>query len=102
MASLRRGVIQRIGIACTAVLILLPLALSGHRHQAAQPSASHACTLCVATHYSPATTTAPLPQLPSPIVAVATMAQDVTPVARFCPPSPSGRAPPLSLPFHAV
>src|SRR6266481_492986 len=102
MTSLRHRVIQRIGVLCTAALLLLPLALSGHRHQTAQASASDTCALCVATHFSPATTAPPLPQLAAAVVTVTTAALTAAPPARRCHSRPSGRAPPQSLFLFAV
>ena len=102
MIHLRQRVIQQFGVLLTVALLLVPLALSGHRHNAGQSSPADACALCVAVHYSPATTTPPLPQLAPPRATVATTVPSSAPLIRLCQVRPSGRAPPQSVFFHAV
>ena len=101
MHQRQRG-IQQLGVLLTVTLLLLPLTLSGHRHNAGHWSVSDTCALCVAVHYSPATTTPPLPQLAPPMATIAAMVPSRAPLLRLCQAHPSGRAPPRSLSLCAV
>ena len=102
MISIWHRFTRQAGILCTIGLLLLPVVLSGHNHAAEQSNPSDACALCVVTHFSPATTAPPLPQLAPPAVAVASAAVGVVAPTHRHQPRPSGRGPPQSLLFRAV
>jgi hypothetical protein len=93
MISSRHRLIRGLGVLWAIGLLLLPLLLSQHGHDATA-SRSDTCALCVATHCSPATTAPPIPQ-PAPLLrAIAHAARDLAPLASRSAPRPSGRAPP--------
>lgn len=101
MASVRSRFVRRVGILCTIGLLLLPLVLSGHGHDA-RASHTDTCALCVATHCSPATTAPPIPQPAAPLAVGVRTALERAPLASRSQPLPSGRAPPTSAFVRAV
>jgi len=102
MLRKRYGIVRRVGTLCAVALLLLPLVLSGHGHQAGQRSASDTCATCAVTHFSPVTTAPPLPQLSPQATALAPSVQMLAAPPRLCHSRPSGRAPPHSSPLRTV
>ncbi|HXC50299.1 MAG TPA: hypothetical protein VN634_05390 [Candidatus Limnocylindrales bacterium] len=87
---------RRIAAFAVAALVLLPTALSGHRHESGDPAASAGCAVCVSTQHSPATVAA-APQLASILLppTVIDVSVALAPAHVFQRPL-SGRAPPLA------
>lgn len=91
----------RVGIALLIALLLVPLALGGHRHEADDASA-RTCNACVVAHHSPVVT-APIPVAPTPVVLRTPFtARPLVSCARGERPAPTGRGPPSSRPLHVV
>jgi hypothetical protein len=101
MASARSHFVRRVGILCTVGLLLLPVVLSGHGHEA-RASHTDTCALCVATHCSPATTAPPIPQPAAPLALRTRIALERAPLVSRSQPLPSGRAPPPPALLRAV
>src|SRR2546422_1104470 len=102
MRSMRQRAVQRAGVLLLTVLLLVPLALRGHRHEGDRASTSRPCATCVAALHSPAVS--PVGSaLASPLFQALALA--TTPAAAAARPERrphSGRAPPTTLGVHTV
>ena len=96
MAHFRQRAVQSAGALLVLALLLVPLALGGHRHSVNQVGAADACSICVATHHSPAAGTAPLPDAAPDLLGSLVVIPLVTVPESPPPLSHSGRGPPSS------
>ncbi len=102
MRSMRRRGVRRAGSFLLALLLLVPLTLRGHRHDADRAAASRPCATCVATLHSPAVNPAG-PALASPVFQTLALAAAPAPPARRPERrQQSGRAPPAALGVHSA
>ena len=62
MLGVRHRGVRRLGALFLLALLSCPIALSGHRHPAAEPGTSRSCTICAATAHAPAVSAPALPQ----------------------------------------
>jgi hypothetical protein len=94
MLAFRRRGFRRIGVVLIAALVLVPLFLSAHRHLFDPGTGSDSCSVCVATHHSPAVAAPPLPHLSPLLEVLVVAATDVVAVFRIDRPATTGRSPP--------
>lgn len=98
MTHFRQRAVQLTGALLVLALLLVSLALGGHHHKANRAGAADACSICVATHHSPAAGTAPLPNAaPGLLESLVAIPRVTIPESRSHLPH-SGRGPPCSHP----
>jgi hypothetical protein len=101
MHTLRHRTRARAGVALLIALLLVPLALGGHRHDAGS-LAGRTCGACVLAHHSPVVAT-PVPVALVPTVLRAPFtARPIVSCARGDRPVPIGRAPPPPPSLHTA
>jgi hypothetical protein len=87
---------MQLTVALVCSLVAVPVALSGHHHQASQAAPSDTCAACVATRLTPVVNPPPVPHV-APVLRTSTVATPPVVVAARDSKSPrTGRAPPLT------
>jgi hypothetical protein len=102
MVRSQHVLVQRLLTLCVTALLVVPIVLSGHRHETGQPSSAHACALCQATHSSPAVTAPPVPLVAPSLDALPFTPSRSARVPRVSDPAHTGRAPPVGLATQLV
>lgn len=97
MPMLWKSVVRRITSAALAALVLLPLALAGHRHDADAGDSAPKCAVCVAVRNTPAVRMTGVPQIAPPSETFAVFAHVSAAASPGDPPRPVGRAPPAGV-----
>jgi hypothetical protein len=100
MKALRREIPQRVGVLFVLALTLVPLALSGHFHTAADQGTLDACAGCVVRHDSRATSPSPAPVTAPVFDSFAVVVCIAAAPPCISRPLRNGRAPPL--PFTGI
>ena len=96
MMALRRYAAMQVSVALFCSLVAVPIALSGHHHQASPAAPSDACATCVATRLTPAVNAPPVPHV-APVLQTSTVITRPVLVAVRDSKSPqTGRAPPFT------
>ncbi|MBI3783416.1 MAG: hypothetical protein HY270_08435 [Deltaproteobacteria bacterium] len=96
MIRLRQQALQRVGAFCVAIILLVPVAFSGHRHSDDQRSGSDSCAVCAATAHSPAVDSPAAPLLAPALRRLAAVECFVAAPPATYRPFKAGRAPPSS------
>ena len=96
MSRPRQRLLHQVGALSVAVILLIPLALSGHRHGADQRSSSDSCAVCAVTAHSPAVDSTAVPVLVPTLQRLVTVDCVLAAPAATYQPFKAGRAPPSS------
>ena len=95
MIAIGRGISRRVS-ACLLVLILLvPVALSGHSHARSERAASDTCAICAVTRHAPAATPVPVLQIVPGLASFEVAVTYVAAPRQVDRPFTPGRAPPV-------
>lgn len=87
---------MQVSVALFCSLVAVPIALSGHHHQASQAAASDACAACIATRLTPAVNPPPVPHVAPVLQASSVATRPVVVAVRDSKSPKTGRAPPLT------